>query len=68
MTDFRTLQGNIFDSHAQVLVNPINCVGAMGKGLSEYRRQCQGGLIRIGEVRFHRVSGSRTVVNLPTKQ
>lgn len=26
--------GNIFDSGAQVLVNPVNCVGVMGKGLA----------------------------------
>lgn len=27
-------QGNIFDSKCETLVNPINCVGVMGKGLA----------------------------------
>lgn len=27
-------EGNIFDSKLKTLVNPINCVGVMGKGLS----------------------------------
>ena len=32
--------GEHFDSHAQVLVNPINCVGVMGKGLAlEFKRR-----------------------------
>lgn len=29
-----TKHGSIFDSHAQVLVCPVNCVGVMGKGLA----------------------------------
>lgn len=28
-------QGNILNSDAQVLVNPVNCVGVMGKGLAK---------------------------------
>lgn len=27
-------EGNIFESKCKTLVNPINCVGVMGKGLS----------------------------------
>ena len=26
--------GNIFESHAQTLVNTVNCVGVMGKGIA----------------------------------
>lgn len=45
--------GNIFDSKAQTLVNPVNCVGTMGAGLAkqfahrypnmvpEYKRICR---------------------------
>ena len=29
-----TLIGNIFESKAQTLVNTVNCVGIMGKGLA----------------------------------
>ena len=28
----RFTQGNIFDSGCEALVNPVNCVGVMGKG------------------------------------
>ena len=33
MIEFKT--GNIFDSNAQVLVCPVNCVGVMGAGLAK---------------------------------
>lgn len=34
------VQGNIFDSGAEALVNPVNCVGVMGKGLAaEFKRR-----------------------------
>ena len=29
------VKGNIFESSADALVNPVNCVGVMGKGLAE---------------------------------
>ena len=31
----KIIHGNIFDSKAPVLVNPVNCVGVMGKGLAK---------------------------------
>lgn len=31
----RIINGNIFDSTADVLVNPVNCVGVMGAGLAK---------------------------------
>ena len=33
-------KGNIFESKAEVLVNPVNCVGVMGKGLAlEFKKR-----------------------------
>ena len=33
-------QGNIFDSKAEALVNPVNCVGVSGKGLAlEFKKR-----------------------------
>ena len=33
-------QGNIFNSNAQVITNPVNCVGVMGKGLAlEFKKR-----------------------------
>jgi O-acetyl-ADP-ribose deacetylase (regulator of RNase III) len=49
-------QGDLFKSHAQVIVIPVNCVGAMGRGLAlqirekspklyrDYRKLCAEGL------------------------
>ena len=30
----KVVQGDLFDSSAQTLVNTVNCVGAMGKGIA----------------------------------
>ncbi len=36
----RFTRGNIFDSRCQALVNPVNCVGVMGKGLAlQFKRR-----------------------------
>ena len=36
----RVLIGNIFDSNAQTLVNTVNCVGVMGKGVAlEFKKR-----------------------------
>jgi len=29
------LKGNLLDTEAQALVNPVNCVGVMGAGLAK---------------------------------
>lgn len=53
-----TKHGSIFDSRAQVLVCPVNCVGVMGKGLAlefkrRWREEC-GRYIRLGKAGCHR--------------
>jgi O-acetyl-ADP-ribose deacetylase (regulator of RNase III) len=74
-------QGNIFDSNAQVLVNPVNCVGVMGAGLAlefkrrfpdafvDYRTACRTGALRIGKVLVSPsgVSCPPWVIHFPTK-
>lgn len=57
---------NILESNAKVLVNPVNCVGVMGKGLAlqfknkfpdyfdYYKEQCKVGRVRIGSVNIYR--------------
>lgn len=54
--------GNIFESKAQAIVNPVNTVGVMGKGLAlEFKRRfplnfkayaevCKGGQIKVGRI------------------
>ena len=79
MAEFRTVNGNIFNSDAHALVNPVNCMGTMGAGLARqfrgkypamhqaYLIQCQEHRLRLGKVHVFHHSPSRTIVNLPTK-
>ncbi|MFO0613667.1 MAG: macro domain-containing protein [Polyangiaceae bacterium] len=74
----RFMRGNLFDSEAEALVNTVNCVGVMGKGIAyqfrraypemfaNYERLCRQGQVRIGEVTSFQEKG-RTIVNFPTK-
>lgn len=71
-------RGNIFESPATALVNTVNCVGIMGKGIAHqfaraypsmhtaYIRDCKQGLVRLGQVRTYREAG-KTIINFPTK-
>jgi hypothetical protein len=55
------VQGNLFESSAQVLSNAVNCVGIMGKGIAlefkkrypamfcEYVARCTAGQMKVGE-------------------
>lgn len=57
----RWVRGNIFDSEAELLVDPVNCVGISGAGLAKefkqrypnavkaYEAACREGLIAIGQ-------------------
>jgi len=74
--------GDIFSSDMQTLVNPVNTVGATGKGLAKefakrypeatkvYKEECRGGNIRIGvPVIVHTQFNSfRWILFFPTKK
>jgi O-acetyl-ADP-ribose deacetylase (regulator of RNase III)/uncharacterized protein YwgA len=72
-------EGNLFESSAQTLVNTVNCVGVMGKGIAlEFRRRfpamyrdyvqrCERREVRLGEPYLYRDLASAWVVNFPTK-
>lgn len=76
--------GNIFDSSAQALVNTVNTVGVMGKGLAlqfkkkfpdnfkAYARACSEGTVTTGRmfVTHDRSpqTGEKIIINFPTKQ
>jgi len=61
-------KGDIFDSTAQVIVNPVNCKGHMGKGLAlafkqryphmylSYQQECRVGILRIGQPTMKQLS------------
>lgn len=74
-----TIQGDLFASQAQTLVNTVNCVGVMGKGIAlefknrfpamfrDYRDRCRRGEVRIGRPYLYKDSPDRWVLNFPTK-
>ena len=77
------VDGDIFEADVQALVNPVNTVGVMGKGLAlqfrdafptmfeDYRRACQRGEVLMGRMHVHdRGEGFRPryVINFPTKR
>lgn len=59
---FKLVNGDILKSDAFVVVNPVNCKGAMGKGLAlqfkkkypsmyrQYNKYCESGLLKPGDV------------------
>ena len=73
--------GDILQDDAQALVNPVNCVGTMGKGLAKafknafpandraYRDRCRRQLLRPGRIFIFTLQGTpnRYILNFPTK-
>ena len=71
---------NIFDTKCQTIVNTINCVGVMGKGIALemknrfpemfkiYKKYCQKGLIDIGKLWLYKHSNEQWILNFPTKK
>lgn len=78
----RFTKGNIFTSDTEAIVNPVNCVGVMGKGLAlelkkrfpdnfeEYKKACEAKLLSPGKMLTYEASkdtSPRYVINFPTK-
>jgi len=73
------VKGDIFQSPAQVLVNTVNTVGVMGKGIAldfkrlfpemfeQYRQLCEEGKLRIGILWLYKTP-NKWVLNFPTKR
>lgn len=74
-------RGDIFESGAHALVNPVNCVGKMGKGLAlkfkekfpenflEYKKACSKKLIKTGNIYLTSTgkNNPKYIINFPTK-
>ena len=73
--------GNLFDSEAEALVNTVNTVGVMGKGIALqfkqafpenyklYRAACSRGEVRPGRMFVTtRLTDPRYIINFPTKR
>lgn len=77
------VSGNILDSKAQALVNTVNTMGVMGKGIAlqfkkaypnnykAYEKACKWGEVEVGKMfiteDFNTTSGDRIIINFPTK-
>jgi O-acetyl-ADP-ribose deacetylase (regulator of RNase III) len=74
--------GNLLEAKTEALVNTVNCVGVMGKGIAlqfkqaypevykEYKRACDKGELRPGSVQVvatRSLFHPRYVINFPTK-
>src|SRR3954451_2786243 len=79
----RVAHGNLLTADVQALVNTVNTVGVMGKGIalqfkraypanfSAYRTACERGDIRLGEMFLFdtAIKGPRRyIINFPTKR
>jgi O-acetyl-ADP-ribose deacetylase (regulator of RNase III) len=81
MIEFK--QGNLLEENAEALVNTVNCVGVMGKGIAlqfkqaypenfrQYEKACRAGEMQPGHM-FTVATGSlfnpRYIINFPTKR
>jgi O-acetyl-ADP-ribose deacetylase (regulator of RNase III) len=76
-------QGNLLEDPAEALVNTVNEVGVMGKGVALmfkeqfpenaelYERACEAGEVRVGRMlvtKNQALLGPRWVINFPTKK
>lgn len=75
--------GNLLDAPAEALINTVNTVGVMGKGIAlmfkerfpnnmqEYAKACKAKQVVTGKMfvtQTHELMGPRWIVNFPTKQ
>lgn len=74
--------GNIFSARVEALVNPVNCVGIMGRGLAlkfkqiftenfkTYAKACSNGEVTPGRMFIYKtgVPNPNYIVNFPTKR
>lgn len=76
-------QGNLLEARAEALVNTVNTVGVMGKGIAlmfkerftenfrRYAQACKAGQVHVGRMfitEVNELDGPRWIVNFPTKQ
>lgn len=73
------LVGDMFESSAQTLVNTVNCVGVMGKGIAlefkerfpqmyeDYVARCRSGEVKLGRPYLYKSVVPPWILNFPTK-
>lgn len=75
----KVLLGDIFESKCSTLVNTVNCVGVMGKGIAlefkrrypdmfmEYVKLCESGSVKPGHPYLYSDLTGTSIINFPTK-
>ena len=73
------IKGNLFTSNAKVLINTVNTVGVMGKGIAsdfkryypkmfqEYKKLCDTNKLNIGTLHLYKTP-NKWILNFPTKE
>ncbi|VDG17593.1 macro domain-containing protein [Lactiplantibacillus mudanjiangensis] len=73
------MNSNLFDSPAKVLVNTVNTVGVMGKGIAlnfkkmypdmfkQYQKFCENGQLTVGKLWLYKTP-NKWILNFPTKK
>jgi O-acetyl-ADP-ribose deacetylase (regulator of RNase III)/uncharacterized protein YwgA len=76
----RILVGDILKSKAQTLINTVNCVGVMGKGIAlefknrfpemhdDYVKRCEQGEVKVGVPYLYKTLYPPQIINFPTKE
>ncbi len=79
----RYKKGNIFDENAEALVNTVNCVGIMGRGLAlqfknqfpdnykKYKKACEKNQVILGRMFVYKrnsLLNPKYIINFPTKR
>jgi O-acetyl-ADP-ribose deacetylase (regulator of RNase III) len=79
----KQVKGNVLKAPTEALVNTVNCVGVMGKGIAlqfrqaypenyiAYKKICDQGKMRIGQVFVHSTGSMinpKFIINFPTKR
>ena len=71
--------GNMFESKCATIVNAVNCVGVMGKGIAlefkrrypemydEYVEKCKAGEVKVGKPYVYNNADGMKILNFPTK-
>ena len=73
------MTGDLFESGAQTLVNTVNCVGVMGKGIAlefkkrfpdmfeDYVARCKQSEVSLGQPYLYKSLALPWILNFPTK-
>ena len=75
----KKIKGNIFNTNCEAIVNPVNCMGIMGKGLAlefkllypsmmdKYLKFCENKELEIGKISIIKEENKRIIL-FPTKK